>query len=426
MRSETRTRDAIIGLVYLIVIAALIALSIAIFDKQFASYTAVSAKTSTIGSSLQAGSDVKIRGINVGTVGDVSTDGDEATIDLRIDPDRAKSIPGNVTVQLLPKTLFGERYVNLAIPADPEGELREDQVLAQDKSPHAVELEQLFSDLVPVLQAVQPEKLSATLGEVAGALRNRGGQLGETLTVVGKYFDGLAPQVPAISDDFARLADVADTYAEAAPDILAGLNALTTTGNTLVKQRSQYGSLLRSLTQTGNTYGEFVGTNSDDIIGLSQDSRSSLRIAAKYASEFPCLSRALVNYIPTVDKAFGAGTQNPGAKVVLRVVDRVGAYRSSDRPVPYTADPGPRCPYTPPSSLAGTALSDVPGVTGADTTVSRINARVPGLGSVNSPQENQLIAELMAPTSGTAPSDYPKWASLLVGPALRGKQVTVK
>jgi phospholipid/cholesterol/gamma-HCH transport system substrate-binding protein len=49
-----------------------------------------------------------------------------------------------------------------------------------------------------------------------------------------------------------------------------------------------------------------------------------------------------------------------------------------------------------------------------------------GLGDANSPGENQLIAELVAPTQGMAPSEYPRWNSLLLGPTLRNTEVVLK
>ncbi len=49
-----------------------------------------------------------------------------------------------------------------------------------------------------------------------------------------------------------------------------------------------------------------------------------------------------------------------------------------------------------------------------------------GLGDANSPGENQLIAELVAPTQGMAPAEYPDWGSLLVGPTLRNTKVVLR
>ncbi|HVV17820.1 MAG TPA: ABC transporter substrate-binding protein, partial [Pseudonocardiaceae bacterium] len=48
-----------------------------------------------------------------------------------------------------------------------------------------------------------------------------------------------------------------------------------------------------------------------------------------------------------------------------------------------------------------------------------------GMGPANSPAENEMIAELVAPTVAATPAAFPKWNSLLLGPALRGTEVTV-
>ncbi|MDQ3787971.1 MAG: ABC transporter substrate-binding protein, partial [Actinomycetota bacterium] len=44
----------------------------------------------------------------------------------------------------------------------------------------------------------------------------------------------------------------------------------------------------------------------------------------------------------------------------------------------------------------------------------------------NTPPEQELIAALVAPGLGVAPSDVPEWSSLLLGPLFRGAEVTVR
>ena len=44
------------------------------------------------------------------------------------------------------------------------------------------------------------------------------------------------------------------------------------------------------------------------------------------------------------------------------------------------------------------------------------------LGPANSPGERRLVAELLKPSLG----DVPDWSSVLIGPALRGTEVTVR
>jgi hypothetical protein len=48
------------------------------------------------------------------------------------------------------------------------------------------------------------------------------------------------------------------------------------------------------------------------------------------------------------------------------------------------------------------------------------------LGLANSAPERQLVAGLVADLTGTTQADVPAWSSLLVGPLLRGTEVTVK
>src|SRR6476661_9734679 len=60
-----------IGVLYLVVIAALLWLSVAIYQKKFTDVVLVTLKTDHTGNALQAASDVKERGIIVGSVRDV-------------------------------------------------------------------------------------------------------------------------------------------------------------------------------------------------------------------------------------------------------------------------------------------------------------------------------------------------------------------
>jgi phospholipid/cholesterol/gamma-HCH transport system substrate-binding protein len=412
MTPGSRLRDAVIGVGYLLVIGALVLLSVMVYNKDFQSFTTVAVRTDMVGTALQDGSDVKVRGVLVGEVSDITTSGDGVTVHLNLDPDRAKTLPGNVQAQILPKTLFGERYVDLVLPSSPSSQhLTSGTVIPQDTSKQSIEVQHLFEDLLPVLQAVQPEKLDATLGELSALLRGRGQTIAQTLTTVGDYLKQFSPQVPKLTDDLAAFASVATTYSTAAPDLIHALEAMTTSSRTIVAQRTQLSQLFTSVTQMSDTVGAFVGTNSDQIIGLSRDSLPSLQLLARYSPEFPCIGHALADLVPVVNKAFGAGTDQPGAHVRLHVTPSRGKYVPGQDAPHYNADTGPRCPYTPATSLAGT--------TSTATSAA-------GLGPANSGEENELINELIAPTAGLRPAQMPGWSSLLLGPVLRGAMVTVR
>ena len=157
-------------------------LAVALYNKAFTEVARVTLETDTAGNELQQAADVKVRGVIVGDVRDVEASAEGATIELAIDPDDLDHIPANVTARLLPKTLFGERYVALVLPeaarAGAAGRRRRHRPGPQRQRNRA---QQVLDDLLPLLQAVPPQDLAHTLGAVADAVRGRGDDLGANL-----------------------------------------------------------------------------------------------------------------------------------------------------------------------------------------------------------------------------------------------------
>jgi phospholipid/cholesterol/gamma-HCH transport system substrate-binding protein len=402
-------RDFVIGLVYILVLAGLITVSIMFYNKDFTSTVDVTLETGNVGTSLQKGADVEVRGVVVGSVSGISSNGQGGQIKLALDPGQAKTLPSNVTAQLLPKTLFGQRYVSLVVPENAStSHLSNGDVITPDRTSTSTELQDVFTHLLPVLQAVKPSQLAATLAAVAESLRGEGASIGQTIHTLSNYLREFAPKVPTMVKDIQQFAQAARTYTEAAPDLVQALRNFTVTNQTLVKERAQFVDLLQTVTSSSNKLADFSETNSQNIITLARDSVPTLKVVAKYSSEFPCLSRALVDFIPVMDSALGAGTNQPGLHVTLQVIPaRARYFPGTDQPR-FDATGGPTCPQVS-SSSTGTALS-----------------RSAGVGTENSPQENEVIAEMMAASTGTSPQDFPQWGSLLLGPALRGTEVSLR
>ncbi|MGH8938663.1 MAG: MlaD family protein, partial [Actinomycetes bacterium] len=176
------------GIVFLIVLALLVGLSVAIYNKTFVDVVNVTLETNRVGNQLAPPADVKLRGMIVGEVREVHSDGEQATIDIALKPETAGLIPADVSARLLPKTLFGEKFVDLQAPARPSRQrIAEGDVIPQDRSATAIELETVLDNLLPLLRTIQPEKLNAALNALATALEGRGERLGENLELVDGY-----------------------------------------------------------------------------------------------------------------------------------------------------------------------------------------------------------------------------------------------
>src|SRR4051794_27973327 len=303
---STKIRIRVQGLAFLVVLALLLGLSVASYQKAFTDVARVTLETDTAGNQLQEASDVKVRGVIVGDVRQVKGNADGATIQLAIDPAYLDRIPADVTARLLPKTLFGERFVSLELPDDPSPErLADGDVIGQDRSENAIELQRVIDDTLPLLQAVRPDDLSYTLGAVANALRGKGDDLGANLAATGKYFGEINTVLPQLQADISGLADFAETYEGAADDLLGVLDDLAVTNTTVVDQEEQLRRTFTVGTSSSTTTADFLERNERNLISLAQTSRPVLGVLAKYSPVYPCLLEGLARSVPRIGETFG-------------------------------------------------------------------------------------------------------------------------
>ncbi|KRF19037.1 hypothetical protein ASG90_03920 [Nocardioides sp. Soil797] len=432
MKRPYKITDVGLGLATFALVLAMVAVAVLVFNKAFDDTVDVTLEAGVVGSSLQEGSDVKVNGVPVGRVSDITTTEDGADLTLALDPDAAKNLSTNTTARLLPKTLFGERYVVLAAPNGSADGLDNGDVIKQDDSQEARELSQLFDKLLPLLQTLQPEKLSAALGELSTMLAGQGQAIGDTMANWGAYLEKLNPSVPAMAEDFARLARVADGYDEALPDLIDALDTMTTTSNTLVEKQTDLRDVYANVITAANESNDWLGKNENTIKILSKESRAALDAVRPYATQFPCMFRAVTNFIPKMDKVLGKGTDEQGIHVRLNIEPSRGKYLAGKDAPTFESGGRARCPYITgdPTSRSQRQAepNSIPAPPGnlVQQQQAIVSPAAKGLGEANSPAENQLIAELMAPTQGVAPDDYPDWASLLLGPVLRDAKVTIR
>ena len=417
---KSRAADAVLGLCYIAVVAALVLVVALVYNKTFVDRVSVQLSTGDVGNALRQGSDVKVNGVPVGQVDKIEATGDGAMVTLSLDPAKTPSISRDSSARLLPKTLFGERFVSLVAPASGStGSLQDGDSIAQDQSAEAVELEQVFDDLLPMLQAVQPAKLSATLSELSTALRDEGGKIGDSMEAWQAYLHKLNPLVPQMTDRLAALGRVATNYEQAVPDLVSALDNMTVTSQTLVDQRRELSNVFASVTTSSDSGRGWLTSNEDTIVILSEESRTALSAVEPYAAQFPCLLKAMRDFIPKMDETLGVGTDEPGLHVVLNVVPPRGKYIPGVDVPTFRTGGEATCPYV--QGSVGTT----PAVASTNV-VDRQPAAGAGLGMANSPAENQLTAELIAPTQGLSPDAFPVWGSLLLGPTLRNTKVTLK
>ena len=440
VRGAAQARRYTAGVAFLLVLALLVSLSIALYTKAFTDVVLVSLRTDRIGNQLSVHGDVKVRGIVVGEVRKVSSQGDGATIELALDADKAALVPVDVSARLLPKTLFGEKEVALQLPAGAGGRpVRDGDVISQDRTSVGIETQQVLSDLLPLLQSLRPQQVSVTLNALSSALRGRGDRLGANLAANADYFRGLNPSLPALMEDFRGLADVSASYDQAAPDLLRMLDGFSAVARNTVDQREELATFLRTTTAFADSAEDFLRINERSIVSLAERSRPSLAVYERYAPEYPCILHTLPIQQVVGEKAFGGDV--PGLHITLEVVRDQGAYLPEDR-TEFGDDRGPNCfgltgkairpfpaRYEPRDGYCDEEEAATPGVTtghcreyassGPPTARAADDpARALGGAAVRA-----AVGRAVAPVLGRAPADVPDLATLLFGPLGRGATV---
>lgn len=440
----------ILGVVFLTLVLLAGYLTYAIFTKKFTDYERVTLETSTIGLQLPPRADIKIRGVIVGEVLDATTTTDGARLELGLFAGDTAMIPANVTGSIVPKTLFGEKYVSLIVPDRPEGEIEAGDTIA--RTAVSTEVEAVLNDLFPLLTAVQPAKINMTLNAIATALEGRGDQIGENLETVDDYLKRLNPLIPELVEDLRLTASVSDTYSDILPQVGTILRNTITTTSTLEDRRATLSALFADITSFSGTTQTFLEDNGQNIITLGQVSVPTLDVLARYAPVFPCLLGGVENAGKLQAEAFRDFTLH----IVLETLpNQPRAYTPADKPVIGT-DLGPQCLGLPNSTRSqANVLTDIPnfndGVNAA--TGKGTDRSAPGFGSpvtdpaeaaapaaaaqadpvgissgqgyAGSPAESVVLKSLLAPGLGVDAADVPDLGVLLVAPMARGATVSV-
>ncbi|HEX3823036.1 MAG TPA: MCE family protein [Mycobacteriales bacterium] len=441
-RSEAglRALRRVQGLVFLLVIVLLLGLTVAVYDKKLPWQATDDVKVSAfrIGNQLILPADVDYNGVLVGRVNSVNSNGTTATLNLQLSKSLISKIPSNVIARILPKTLFGEKYVDLVNSATPSSTpLAAGQVIPEDRSHTAVELQTVFSKLIPVLRAVNPTDLSVALSNTAEALKGRGNELGENLALINRYFGALNQDLPNIQHDIGALADLASNYADAAPDLLNILRNFSVTAKTFTVKQDTYAQFLAGTAGFATTATNVLKTNGPGLIQLAHSSVAPLNLLASYSIVLECLPKGLAIFDrQRLEHAFQGGELH----IDLIPVNDRGAYTAADKPsikdytdtvlpancygLPYGSHglhpENTKYPFTPGGNYSKG------GVIGGTSALSTASATTPGTAGstagVGSPAEQKQISALLDEIAGGSSSPA-GLNDLLLGPMLRGMAV---
>lgn len=341
-------RKVIYGLVMVTLVALIVVGTIAKYKGTFDRTVDVTVESDRAGLTLSAGTPVKLYGVEVGKVGDIDSDGDKVTIELKLDSGEVKNIPAGLSAQLVPPTAFGAKYVQLTPTGDTDGDTIEaGAIIPADQV--TVEVDEAFQNLTQVLDVAKPAQVNQALTAVAGALDQRGELIGQLITQTDAYLTSFNPSLQTLSDDLRQADDVADIYDVARPDLIDTFDNLGTTSQTLVDQQASLRALELSLTSFSNDTDTLVKSSRTGIVTSLNLLDPVTKVLARYSPELPCVVLGLASANKLAEAAVG-GT-NPGVTTITKIVPGRDPYSYPENVPQIGENRGPVCfglPYVTP------------------------------------------------------------------------------
>jgi len=296
------------GLILLLVGALVLVLVYMQFRGDFTPKTELTMVASRAGLVMEPGSKVTYNGAEIGRVASISeidSDGKPAAkLLLNVNPKYIELIPINVVASIEAATLFGNKYVSLSSPENPQ---------RQRITPHDVidarsvttEFNTLFETITSIAEKVDPIELNATLSALAQALDGLGSKFGESIVNGNHILEQLNPRMPQLNYDVRRLADLGEIYARSSPDLWGFLQNAVTTARTLTRQQGDLDAALLAAVGAGKTGEDIFTRGGPYLVRGAADLVPTAALLDEYSPELFCMVRNFHDAAPNVANAVG-------------------------------------------------------------------------------------------------------------------------
>lgn len=195
-----RLRSLVIGPLVVALVVAAIALGIKAAYGGFSHTYLLTVNMPRASQNLLVGSDVRERGVVIGSVSSIELAGDHARITLKIEPQYRVPSAAAASVDL--KTLLGAKYVDLRFPRYAPPFLGPGATV--QTSTVGPELEDVLADGVQVLDAIRPPDLATVVSTLAQAASGHGSDIARGLRANERlsslFAQTLDPQLRALHD----------------------------------------------------------------------------------------------------------------------------------------------------------------------------------------------------------------------------------
>jgi len=221
----------------------------------------VTADFSRAGLNVRPGYEVRVRNYPVGTISAVKVDRKTFSAVYTFNLDPSVEIAKDTKAVLVAKTLFGDKYVQLdpVVPGQPR--LQNGDHIDRSRTGDPIEIQQIFDEVTPLLEALDPPKFGATLASISEGLAGGGDDLRRLTEGWADVMQEFANRKGDLQTLLTTVPGAAGTFAERGQDLTTAANTLGQVAAVLAKNEPSLGPLLEQNAELANKAADLLSAS---------------------------------------------------------------------------------------------------------------------------------------------------------------------
>jgi phospholipid/cholesterol/gamma-HCH transport system substrate-binding protein len=217
-------------------------------------------------SRLESGDTVRVAGIRVGTVRDVSLRPDRSVL-VKFDADRNIVLTTGTKAQIRYLNLVGDRYLELVDTPGSTKILPVGSQLPEDRTAPALDLDLLLGGLKPVIQGLNPQDVNALSASLIQVLQGQGGTLDSLFSKTSSFTNSLADNNQVIEQLIEDLKGTLDTLSKDGDEFSGAIDRLDKLIKGLSADRDPIGEAITSLDNGTASLSDLLGRARSPLAG---------------------------------------------------------------------------------------------------------------------------------------------------------------
>lgn len=319
MTCTLRLKNIISGLVALVLLTAAVTIGVKYSFGAFDGGYELTGRFEAAGQGLIDGSDVKIRGVNIGEVTSIKLVDGEALVTMRINS--GENVATDARAVVRPKTLFGEKFVDIE-PGEREadGPFYKDGDEIKDTL-GGFELERVLAEAYPILKAVDPAELATIITTLADAADDEGEAINRSIANGRRVLDVQAAHDADTRQFLSDLALLSGELADRADDVVGTAQDLNVALPPLNARSDELTTVLDELSRLSGDVADVLDNNRGFLTKSVTEGGKTVQILADQRNDIVPLVMGLRQYVQTLTEVIripaGDGTNLAAVKGIL-------------------------------------------------------------------------------------------------------------